>query len=126
MKLLILTTTLVFAVLAQALEPQDPKSLCDRFLGGDQESCEKKVSELKPDWYLAAVCNRQFDDKLFYECIGLSAKHSFSPINLEPCDAQELNDMDRMKCVEGAKTTLAKSYQPEKISRKPANLPKKN
>jgi hypothetical protein len=113
-------------MMAQALEPQDPKSLCDRFLGADQESCEKKVSELKPDWYLAAVCNRQFDDRLFYECIGLSAKHSFSPLSLEPCEANELSDMDRMKCVESAQTTVAKSYQPEQVTaRKPASLPKK-
>lgn len=127
---------------ALALEPRDPSSLCDRFLGSDQETCEKKISELNPDWYLAAVCNRQFDDKLFFECVGLSQKHSFSPLSLEPCDASELSDMDRMKCVTGAKVpAVAQGFQDERVAgggrkpastgtggtgRKPASLPAKN
>lgn len=128
MKFGFLSLALLMTFAAQAtlaLEPQDPKALCDRFLGSDQETCEKKMTDLKPDWYLAAVCSHQFDDKLFYECVSLSQKHSFSPLSLEPCDSAELSDTDRMKCVESAKTTLAQSFQPEKLQRKPASLPKK-
>jgi hypothetical protein len=105
------------------VEPQDPASLCDRFLGGAQDSCAKKMKEMKPDWYLAAVCNLQSDDKLFYQCLSKGVNLSFSPRDLEACSSTELSDQERMSCIDKARTTLASSFQNEKISnRKPASL----
>jgi hypothetical protein len=110
---------------ANALEAQEPTSLCDRFLGSAQEACVKKITEMKPDWYLASVCNLQFDDKIFFDCLSLGAKHSFSPSALEACTAPDLSDADRMICIEKAHSSLADSFQADKVSRKPASLPVK-
>lgn len=123
MKYGFLISTLFASVTCLALQPQDPKSLCDRFLGSDQTACEKKMTELKPDWYLATVCNRQFDDKLFYDCVLKGVRNTFSPVALQACDSDELGDTERMSCIDAAKTPMARSFQDEKISRKPASLP---
>jgi len=130
MKYALTAVILGFALLpgfarAIAIEPQDPASLCERFLGGAQDSCAKKMKEMKPDWYLAAVCNLQSDDKLFYQCLSKGAKLSFSPRDLEPCSSAELNDQERMNCIDKARTTLASSFQNDKVSRRPASLPAK-
>ena len=118
-----------FLVLASvqvlALEPQNPVSLCDRFLGAAQTECEQKMKDSKPDWYLATVCNLQFEDKLFYECLSLGGKQSFSPKALEACASHEMNDADRMTCIQNSRSTLAESFQDQRLSRKPASLPHK-
>lgn len=118
-----LILTLFASITCFGLQPQDPKSLCDRFLGSDQAACEKKMTELKPDWYLATVCNRQFDDKLFYDCVSKGVRSTFSPMALQACDSDELSDTARMSCIDAAKTPLAGSFQDQKVSRKPASLP---
>lgn len=118
-----LLSVILFSLAARALEPQDPTGLCDRFLGGAQTTCEKKMKEMKPDWYLAAVCNLQFEDKLFYECLSLGAKHSFSPTALVDCTSNEMNDQDRMSCIEKSRASLAGSFQGDRVSsRKPASV----
>ncbi len=128
MKKILIATFLIVAApwIANALEAQEPTSLCDRFLGGAQESCVKKITEMKPDWYLASVCNLQFDDKIFFDCLSLGTKHSFSPSALEACTSADLNDADRMTCIQKAHSSLADSFQADKVSRKPASLPAKS
>lgn len=123
MKYGVLISTWLASFACWALQPQDPKASCDRFLGSDQAVCEKKLSEMNPDWYLAAVCNRQFDDQLFYECVSKGIRHSFSPTALQKCDSEDLSDQERMTCIDAAKAPLADSFQDKKVSRKPASQP---
>lgn len=98
-----------------ALEPKNPVSLCERFIEGpDRSQCEKKMTDLKPDWYLATVCNDNFDDLLFYECLDLNKLGSFSPEKLNDCMGDQLSDPTRNACVRKALTTEAKSFQDAK------------
>ena len=47
---------------AFAVEPQNPVTLCERFIAPDIKlNCEKKIKKMSPDWYLAGVCEKQFD-----------------------------------------------------------------
>jgi hypothetical protein len=125
MKIFTFITTLLLSMSTLALDPQDPKSLCERFLGGAQASCEKKISDIKPDWYVASVCNRQFDDKLFFECLLIGKNSVFSLQKLEPCDSNDLTDQQRMTCVQGAQVALGDSFQSSQVSRMPASTPSK-
>jgi hypothetical protein len=105
-----------------ALEPKNPTSLCERFIEGpDRSQCEKKMTVLKPDWYLATVCNDNFDDLLFYECLNLNKLGSFSPEKLNDCMGDQLSDPSRNDCVRKALTTEAKSFQ----NAKPKGSPQK-
>lgn len=103
---------LIFSSLAQAIEPQNPLSLCERFLEGpDRTKCETRMTSLKPDWYLATVCNSDFDDKLFFDCVELSKLGSYSPEKLNDCLGDQYTDSARMTCVKAALTTPAKAFQ---------------
>lgn len=96
----------------QALEPQNPVTLCERFLEGPpREACEKEMKALNPDWYLATACNQIFDDKAFYECVKLGKTAAFSPIKLESCMGLELIDFDRLACVKSARTEIPEAFQ---------------
>jgi hypothetical protein len=97
---------------AQALEAQDPATLCDRFVAeADQKNCEKKIKEISPDWYLASACSHQFDDALFYSCLESGHKATFAPPALEKCSAEDLSDEARLICVKSAQTDVKKSFQ---------------
>lgn len=102
---------------ALALEPENPKSHCERFLNGDpQINCEKRMEVLKPDWYLAAACSRTFDDKIFYQCLG--TKGAVSPKLLESC-AGDLEDSERLNCVRKSVVTADRAFQ--RSDRQPAS-----
>lgn len=117
----LLAFVFLFSALAIALEPQNPASLCDRFLVGPPKTkCEKKMKALNPDWYLATVCNQNFDDNAFYECVDLTKSGAYSPLKLEACEADELSDQDRLGCVRSARTGIQEAFQ-----RLPASLKNK-
>jgi hypothetical protein len=69
------------------------------------------MTRQKPDWYVASVCNSNFDDQLFYDCVELSKLGSFSPEKLEGCLGDQYTDAARMTCIKGALTSPAKSFQ---------------
>ncbi len=105
------------ANVAFALEAQDPKSLCDRFVDvREQKNCEQVIKKETPDWYLAAACSHQFEDSLFYVCLAMGKKMAFAPVALEKCSSEELSDEARLQCVKMAQSNLTKSFQ----SRAPA------
>lgn len=83
-----------------AVEPQNPVTLCERFIAPDTKSnCEKKIKKMAPDWYLAGVCEKQFDDSEFWKCLDLSQTKNFSPVALEKCNAEGASDQDRLTCL---------------------------
>jgi hypothetical protein len=85
---------------AFASDPINPQTLCDRFLSGDEiKECEFRIKAIRPDWYLAAACQHQFDDQSFFECLSLSRNYNFNPRTIEKCESTELSDEQRMNCV---------------------------
>jgi hypothetical protein len=122
---------MIISLEALAIEPQNPVTLCDRFLvGPPKEDCEKKMKNWNPDWYLATVCNETFSDTSFYECVQYSKLGSYSPQKLETCSGDGLTDIDRLSCVKSARADRAEAYQqakpqPKKHQRLPASASKK-
>ena len=97
--------SLVFQVpfQTQAIEMQNPATLCERFLTSTEKSqCETEMKKLQPDWYLAGICNKQFEDTAFYDCIHLSKSAQFSLEKLDACDQTETTDEGRLTCVKGS------------------------
>lgn len=83
-----------------AVEPQNPVTLCERFIAPDaKNSCERKLKKMSPDWYLAAVCDKQFEDSEFWKCVELSQTKNFSPVALEKCNAEGVTDSERLLCL---------------------------
>ncbi len=106
--LLAMMASMVIPITGSALSPQNPITLCDRFVEGpDRVSCEKKMKDLAPDWYLASLCSKQYDDKAFYECVGLTKTTSFSPKRLEACDVEGFSDKSRYECIKGTRTAAS-------------------
>jgi len=94
------------------ITPKNPVSLCERFIApATKANCEKRIEKLGPDWYLASVCEKLFEDPLFFECLELSKTKNFSPMGLEPCDAIGLSDSERMKCLTQASHVIDKEPQ---------------
>lgn len=111
----------LFSLRTNALEPQDPQTLCDRYITeAEQKICQKKVKMISPDWYLASACGHQFDDGLFYSCLEMGQKTGFAPLALEKCSSEDLTDEARLTCVKSAQIDLTKSFQ----SRQPAGRKK--
>ena len=101
-------TMMAAPVTTLALQPQNPTTLCDRFMAGPERTqCEKRMKDQAPDWYLASVCSKQFDDKAFYECVDLSKTTAFSPKKLEACDSEGFSDQSRLDCIKGTKVSRA-------------------
>lgn len=124
---------LLLASAAQTLEPKNPTALCDRFIAPlTRTACEKRLSKLSPDWYLASVCEKQFDDVIFFQCLELSSTINFSPVKLEKCNQPGGSDADRMACLSSiAEKGKARSeaYQDGSATshrRKPASRTAKN
>jgi hypothetical protein len=125
--LIIVALFLVASAGALAVEPKNPVTLCERFISPQTKSaCEKRLDKLGPDWYLASVCEKQFEDSLFFDCLQLSATKNFSPIKLDKCDQVGIPDMERINCLIGIAEKnsgmASEAYQDGKPSpRKPAN-----
>lgn len=112
MKKLVLILIPLFAIQSLALDMTNPVSLCDRFLSEtEQQACEKRVSALKPDWYLATTCGKQDDDQIFFECLELTKTGQFAPLKLDLCTMDNLVDSDRMTCIKAARTDSKEAFQ---------------
>lgn len=106
-----------------AADPINPMTLCDRFLAKEEiKECEFRIKATRPDWYLAGVCQQQFDNEAFFECLSLSRGNNFDPIEIQKCAGTEMNDSERMGCLQG----IAKATPPqfEKEKRSPASKKK--
>lgn len=91
---------LLVGTTAQAIEPKNPSTICDRFAAdADKSACEQKMKKDSPDWYLAGVCSKQFDDKSFYECLDLGKNAQFSPLKIHNCDNTTASDETRLNCL---------------------------
>ncbi len=91
--------SLFISLYTNAVEPVNPLQHCDRFVQSNQKTfCENKMNKLKPDWYLANVCSRFFEDDDFYECIELTTVGHFDPIKITLCENEE-KDGARMTCI---------------------------
>ncbi|MEZ0391462.1 MAG: hypothetical protein ACAH59_04555 [Pseudobdellovibrionaceae bacterium] len=124
MKQIFWLTFIFMTSTASALEPQNPIALCERFLEGPEKvECEKKMKDLSPDWYLATVCNQNFTDPSFYECVELTKTGAFSPRKLDLCTRDGISDSTRIACIKAAKTNTLEAFQ----NRQPAEInPKKS
>ncbi len=105
---------------AFAIEPQDPKTLCERFVTPlEKTTCEDQMRAIKPDWYLASLCAKQFEDKAFYSCLNITRLGSFSPEKLDRCTVTETTDDGRMDCARASLATkTADAYQSTNVPKK--------
>jgi hypothetical protein len=92
-----------------ALEPTNPVGFCDRFLKEkDIQVCQQKTQKDDVDWYAATVCNLQKDDSNFWSCWDHIKGVHFNPQALELCgEDKDLNDKDRLTCLDGAQVQRA-------------------
>ncbi len=113
--------TILFAKTSTSIDPKNPVSLCERFIVPQAKAaCEKKIEKWGPDWYLASVCEKQFDDSLFFNCLQLSQSKNFSPVALETCNADGLSDQERLSCL--TKSGVQHVYQDVKL-KAPQRIP---
>lgn len=125
MKILVVFSFLIsFCLNISALEAKNPISLCERFISPDaKKSCENKIKDLGPDWYLSSICEKQFDDNLLFSCLELSKKNDFSPLSLRACDDAKLTDQMRMSCLLKLTEVAANGANAfQKSTRRPASL----
>lgn len=96
---------LLIPLITLALEPNNPTSLCDRYVGDqDKTACLKKVSNMDLDWYAASACSLQQDDGQFTKCLDEIKSASFSPEALELCAKNpESTDSVRLGCLKKIK-----------------------
>ncbi len=111
--------------LTLAIEPINPHSLCERFVGeDDQKSCDARMKNDDVDWYAATVCSLVQDDQQFWSCWDKIKGVRFNPAQLDLCaDDQKLKDSERIDCLTKAQLTrvpasekpAAGEFQPLKI-----------
>lgn len=105
---------LAIPLFTMALEPSNPASLCDRFVGDTEiQACEEKTKNADVDWYATTVCNLQSDSSAFWSCWSEIQDTKFSPAALDKCaEDRSLTDETRLACLKKAKA-----------GRQPASLP---
>jgi hypothetical protein len=98
-----ISLSLFFTFQIFAIEPQNPASLCERFIGEVQTlDCQNKIKKLSPDWYLAAVCGSLDSDENFWQCLNSGKDHNFAPVALSKCEGKDINDDERLECIKNA------------------------
>lgn len=106
MKIVVQSLALVACIplLAIALEPANPSGFCDRFVGEKEiAQCKERTEKDDVDWYAAAVCNLQKEDKAFWSCWDSVKGKAFNPQALEKCgEDRDLSDEQRQSCVNDA------------------------
>lgn len=105
---LLLKTHLAFLLIpliTLAIEPSNPTSLCDRFLGDkDKATCMLKTTKNPLDWYASSACALQQDDKNFMSCLDEIKGATFNPEALELCaKSTEITDDARISCIKKIK-----------------------
>lgn len=116
-----------------AIESINPKTVCDRFVNpDDQKYCHTKIEKLNADSYLTGVCQKQFDDDAFWDCMELGQVASFDPKKIDHCSVTELSDQQRLTCLKESanfSTHPSAIFEPMKNNRnvrQPANQSKDN
>lgn len=93
---------LVAPLIVLAIDTMNPKTACDRFVTSeDIKACNQRIKKIEPDSYLLALCEKQFDDDNFWECLELGNVANFDPKKMEKCESTEFNDTQRMDCLKG-------------------------
>ncbi len=92
-------------LLTLAIEPTNPNTICDRFVGEkDQQACEDKMKKDDVDWYAATVCSLTQEDAQFWNCWDKIKGARFNPNHLDACgENKTLNDSERITCIEKAR-----------------------
>lgn len=93
-------------LITMALEPNNPKGLCDRFINDkDIEKCQERTKQEDVDWYAATVCNLQTENESFWNCWDSIKGKSFNPALLDHCsEDKDLDDSKRLTCLKSAIT----------------------
>jgi hypothetical protein len=91
---------LMIPLLVLAIDSMNPRALCERFVATpDQKSCQKRIEKMQPDSYLAALCQHQFDDDAFWECLETGNAVALDPKKLDKCFQNEFSDEQRLGCL---------------------------
>jgi hypothetical protein len=96
---------LLIPLLALAIEPNNPITHCDRFIGdADKAACIEKSQKMQPDWYASAACSLQDEDKNFLVCLDEIKDGDYHPEALELCaQGREISDEARLHCLQKIK-----------------------
>jgi hypothetical protein len=95
-----LIAIILVPLLVLAIESINPHTICDRFTSpSEQKSCQARIQHLNPDSYLAGVCQKQFDNDAFWNCMELSKTASFDPKKADKCATSDMNDEQRIACL---------------------------
>ncbi len=117
-KLLIQSYLVILAIplLTYALDPKDPKSLCERIVSETaKNSCVQFAASNDLDWYAAAACNELNDDDLFLKCWKQIPGGKFNPETLDFCTRHpDDSDADRYKCIVSMKNKTFSSHDLKK------------
>lgn len=100
-------------LIALAVTPTNPSSLCDRFVGeAEQKVCEVKTAKEEVDWYAATVCGQMSADGEFWKCWDKIKGAQFSPVQLDRCQSEHAaTDADRITCVEKSRLPRSPASQ---------------
>lgn len=83
-----------------AIDAVSPESTCDRFQAKlEKKKCLEKIKKIQPDSYLSAICEKQFDDDAFFDCMETADVATFDPLKVSKCDDGQLSDQARIECV---------------------------
>lgn len=103
LKLILQTHLVIFAIpfVTFALNPQEPKSFCERLLNEkDKSTCLSTTHKTQLDWYAASACNSLVSDQMFLSCLGQVQDGLFNPEALDFCTKSEEDmDQERFACI---------------------------
>lgn len=109
---------LLIPLLTLAIEPNNPATYCDRFMGdNDKAQCVQKASNKELDWYASSACSLQQEDKSFLSCLDEIKGATFNPEALELCaNPTDISDSARMSCLQKIKNKDYSRAQIQKCS----------
>ena len=110
---------LTIPLIVMAIDAVNPPALCDRFVTkSQQKSCQKKMTKIDPDSYLAAACEKQFSDEGFWNCLELSNTMTFDPKKMDECFSGDFSDTQRVDCLKRVAVTREFEKEPERQAAK--------
>lgn len=109
---------LLIPLLTLAIEPNNPTTYCDRFVGDDDKArCVQKASHKDLDWYASSACSLQEDDHSFLSCLDAIKGATFNPEALDLCaNPTDLSDSARLSCLQKIKNKDYNRAQIKKCS----------
>lgn len=90
--------------LALALEPSEPSTVCERFIGeAETQKCKERAAQDTIDWYAGSLCNLQKEDTAFWNCWETLKGKQINPQILAQCDdTHDLTDEQRQSCIQSS------------------------